>query len=73
MLAIQHWLERRQSGLFIQCNLLFVFFPRDYFFILYLLRNYNLFSHYFYFICYDICGCFENVFELKEGNIYRCC
>ena len=24
-------------------------------------------------IFYDTYGCLENVFELKEGNIYRCC
>ena len=39
----------------------------------YLPCRYNLFSHYFGWIFHDIYGCLENVFELNEGNIYRCC
>ena len=33
----------------------------------------QLFSHYFCWIFSDFYGCLANTFEVKEGNIYRCC
>ena len=81
MFIIWYWLERGQSGLFIQIHFTASVFLSAITTLLYILiidliftiLLYNLFSHYFCWIFYDIYVFLENVFELKEGNIYRCC
>ena len=64
-------IRRRVSGLFVQLQLFF-----DYFFIF--IDNWfdictKLFLYYSCWIFHGIFGCWENDFELFEGNIYRCC
>ena len=46
------------------------FLFRDYFFIMHIDNWFNIY-HYFCWTFYDIYGRLENVFELKEGNIYQ--
>ena len=55
----------------------FCFLFRDYFFVMHIDNWFNIchaaitYFHIIFLIFYDIYGCLENVFELKEGKIYR--
>ena len=67
MFKICHWLESGQSGLFIQLQIIVcVFFSR-------ITGWFNVclaVITYFHIIFMVV---WKNAFELKEGNIYRCC
>ena len=79
MFVIWHWLERGQPVLFIQLQVtgyifFFVITSLRCILVIDLIFVMQLYiSHYFCWIFCDICGCLENIFELKEVNIYRCC